>query len=455
MGLGKLYKRRPALFFLSVAVFTLTAFPRLNVRIGPMPLYFIDIMVVLTYYYSLKIPRVHKRKMPFSKIVMVIFVFAFLSELFAFIRYDGAPQPIYQLFQTVLVFSLFFSVARIVNDYESIITVFKAGVYGILLTAVLMIMSSLPFTREVATAVFFSQKFLEPAAEGAIEQFEAQMELGLGGVRGRSLVGVSILSGAFINVIWPLAVFLYYRSGTKTLSKKIALLVMLLAPFGVVMSYSRGALFGMFLVVAGVVVFGSSKYKSQIIVSLTIAFIVFNTIGWGSDVFFFERYEERFSGMLEDPYSHVGDEERLNAYSEPFEHLMENPEFTFIGEGVTARKMSYGPLPAQSGKATHALFSIAYYSYGMVAALLYMLLWVSGFKVVIRYMRRVKNKDMMTMSYASILFASLLGMSSLLLFGHAAVSAPRGGYLFFFLFGLISSLMNFRKGIFDTTNVIR
>lgn len=445
MGLAKLYRTRPALFFLSFVVFTLTAFPRLNVRIGSAPLYFIDIMIIVSFYYSSKMPKACRVRLPFSRLIYSILFFAAVSELLAFIRYNGAPQPIYQLFETIVPFLLFLSVARVATDADAVIAIFKAAIYGISLSAVLMIMSSLPFSRGAATALFFSWKFLEPAAKGAIERVELQNALALGGVRGRSLIGVSILSGAFINVVLPFTIYYYYRAGLRGLSKKVALMVLLLAPFAVVMSYSRGALLGLFLVVFGLVFWGSSKYKKQILASLFIALVVFSTVGWDSDVFFFDRFERRFSVELDDAQAKAGDDERYNAYSEPFKHVIDHPSFFLFGEGVTVRKMSYGPIPEQAGKATHALFAIAYYSYGLLTAFLYMILWLGGFRYLLRSMKRFKRrKDFAALQYARTLFVSLLGMSSWLLLGHAAISTPRGAMLFFLLFGLISSLRCFR-----------
>ncbi len=431
---------------LSVTVFLLTAVPKLNMKIGPVPLYVMDLFLASTYVLSLRVPRITGFRVPFAEIVTAILFIAMASELLAFIRLDGVFESFYLLFRTVLAFSIFFSVSRIVNDQESIVTVLKAGVLGISVTVLLMILSSLPMTRGIVSALVFSHSFLEPSAKGLIERSDLYSMLELGGTRGRSLIGVSILSGAFINVFWPMVIFLFYRQGIGRSWKWIAFVVMLLAPYAVVMSYSRGSLIGMFLVVAGIVLAGSSRYKVQVLASLSIAYLVFSSVGWQSDMFFFDRYERKFTAMSEDPYKDAGDQERAFAYFEPFEHLMQRPDFFFIGEGVTVREVSAGKPSEQADKATHALFAIAYYSYGMIAALLYIMLIARGFLLLLRYMKQYRYTEPLAVRFSGALFAGLLGMTSWFLFGHAAVSTPRGATLFFLLFGFISSLQNFTGG---------
>ena len=47
--------RSAGLMWLCAAVFVLTAVPRLNIKIGPLPLYAIDLLVFVTFLYSVRI----------------------------------------------------------------------------------------------------------------------------------------------------------------------------------------------------------------------------------------------------------------------------------------------------------------------------------------------------------------------------------------------------------------
>ncbi len=430
-----------ALMWLCAAVFVLTAMPRLNIKIGPLPLYAIDFLIFMTFVHSLKIRSLYQGKRPFETLIQFILMFAILGEFGAVVYSGSISEPVYILIRTFLAFSLFYSVSRIVHTRADILAIIKVATLGIIITATLMIMTSLPFTRSIVMSVIFSNLYLEPAAEQAMRSILTMSYFADVGVRGRSLVGVSILSGAFINTMWPLIALLYRWPGQIGLWKMLALAGSLLAPLGVVLSYSRGAVLGLFLVVGGVLFFGSGRTRQGVIVAVLVSVSIFSFFGWGSKLFFFERLEERTVAMIENPYEDVRETERLFAYSEPFEHVIDQPQFLVMGEGVSIHKAG-GP-SQQGGKATHAAFAKAHYSYGMIAAFLYVLLVIKGFSYVRWQIKLRKRSGGIASLYSQALFASLLGMLPWFVFGHAAISQPRGAMLFFFLFGLIASLKNF------------
>jgi len=430
-----------ALMWLCAAVFVLTAMPRLNVKIGPLPFYAIDFLVFMAFVHSLKIRSLYQGKRPFESLIQIILMFAILGEFGAVIYSGSLLEPVYILIRTLLAFSLFYSVSRIVQTRADLLAIIKAATLGIIVTAMLMVMSSLPFTRPMVMSMIFSNPFLEPAAEGMTRSILAMSYFADVGVRGRSLVGVSILSGAFINTMWPLIALLYRWPGQVGSWKMLALAGSLLAPLGVVLSYSRGAVLGLFLVVGGVLFFGSSRTRQGVIVAVLVSVTLFSFFGWDSKLFFFERLEERTIAMIENPYEDVRETDRIFAYSEPFDHLIEQPQFLIMGEGVSIGKT--GGRSQQAGKATHAAFAKAYYSYGMIAAFLYVLLVIKGFSYVRWQIKMRKKSEGIASLYSQALFASLLGMLPWFVFGHAAISQPRGAMLFFFLFGLIASLKNF------------
>ena len=90
-----------ALFWLSATVFILTAAPRLNIKIGPLPLYGIDFFIFMTFVYSVKMKSVYRGKRPLSGIIVLILIFAFLGELAAVV-YSGDAWAQYTLFHVAL-----------------------------------------------------------------------------------------------------------------------------------------------------------------------------------------------------------------------------------------------------------------------------------------------------------------------------------------------------------------
>jgi hypothetical protein len=409
--------------------------PRLGIKFGPVPLYAIDIFIAITFYYALSIRHFAFFKRPFSGLVVTISMFAILGEIAAVLYSGDVIRPLYTLVRTLLAMSLFYSASQIITMPADLISVTKAAVLGIGITAILMILSSLPVTKGIVANAVFSISYLEPATEFAVRHYSQYLDQS---TRGRSLVGVSILSGAFINTFWPLIALMARWPLKLGIWKRLALWCSMLAPFGIVMSYSRGAILGLFLVVGGLLFFGSGRSRRVIIVAALFAVTVFSSIGWDSDLFFFDRVYERTQAMIEAPFDDVRELERINAYIEPFSHLVANPQFLVLGEGASISKTDF--VGQQVGKANHAVFAQAYYSYGMIAAFTYVVLVISGFIYLIRQITRRRLKNILTPLYYQALFASLLGMLSWFAFGHAAVSTPRGAMLFFLLFGLIASL---------------
>jgi len=58
---------------MAVFVFVLTAVPKINIRVGPVPFYFIDALVVLIVFYASKRPSFGVNPRPFQWIVLALF----------------------------------------------------------------------------------------------------------------------------------------------------------------------------------------------------------------------------------------------------------------------------------------------------------------------------------------------------------------------------------------------
>jgi len=419
---------------LFVTVLLLTAAPRMGIKVGPMPIYLIDIFLVLTLISSLQIRSRLTHRKPLKGIVMALMGFVVVSEFYG-IAASGRPlNPIYEMIRMLLAMSLFFSVGRIVRSEKDVLAVIKAMMLGAVVTASLMIMTSVPFTRGIATSYVFSWSFLEPAAETTLRIYSDTDDP----MRGRSLVGVSILSGAFLNIGWPMAALLYqWRGRVQQVWKKGALISMLLTPIGIVMSYSRGAVLGLFFVVMGALLLGAEQARRGILIGAIGAVALFGFVGWDSELFFFERLENRTQAMLENPYQDERETARLFAYVDPFFHLQQHPEFLIFGRGQT-----YG----RYGIADHAVFAKAYVAYGMMAAFLYMFLVVRAFSFLWGRAVQQVGRDPFARRFAQTLLVSMLGMLPWLTFGHAAVSSPRGAMMLFLVLGLVASLRNFELG---------
>jgi hypothetical protein len=419
----------------SLFVFMLMAIPKTNIQLGPIPLYLIDLVIIACLFVAAKQPRQAHAPIPFRGLVITLLIFALLGEV-ASILYGGRmADAIYIMLRTSLAFSVFFIVYRMVGAVADIEMMLKAATAGVLITASLMIMSSLPFTRSVANS-FFAISFLEPASRSVAA---AYAEYGEVGVRGRTLVGVSILGATFINIGWPLAALLWQWPGLGMLWRRLAMAACFLAPMAVLMSYSRGPILGTMLIVLATLVLGLRQVRAGIVQPVLVAACLVAAVGVGSQLFFFDRLVNRTQAMFEDPMSDERESERLFAYIEPFEHLARHPQFLISGQGVSLSRS--GVVTEEAGKATHAVFAKAYYTRGMLAALLHVVVVVLAGLYAWRNLFRALSGPGRALAQA--VFLSTVAILPWFAFGHAMISAPRGTMVFFFTLGLLAALSRF------------
>lgn len=194
-----------ALNFLCITVLILFGAPKISLRLGPLPIYLIDLLILSTAWFSLKLPKTNVKVAQRGTIIFILTMIV-LNELINGIIYSVVLDSIYLSYRMTLAGSLFFILPRVLKTPGQLLKVLKFGLVGSFITAGLLIFSSLPMTRGLSN-VLLSNSFLTPNAENlSINLLQADSV----GIRGTSLVGVSILSGAFLNVIWPLLFLLHF-----------------------------------------------------------------------------------------------------------------------------------------------------------------------------------------------------------------------------------------------------
>ena len=432
-------KHTTALKFLCITVLVLFGAPKINIKIGPLPLYLIDFLIFLTVYHARKLPKL-SYKLPYKSLVSFILFMMLTNEFLNGLGIGTLIQPIYLMVRISLAVSLFFVVPRIIRKPENLIKVLKYGLVGAFITALLLIFSSLPMTRGISI-ILLSNPILTP---NAVSLSSSILEAGKSGIRGSSLIGVSILSGAFLNVIWPLLFLLLTFFKPKGILKYVLFATLVLAPIGVIMTYSRGAILATILVVIGIVIFQKGNYRFLIIGLLVSGYIGFSFIGFDSELFMFDRITERTTAALENPYEDERESERIEAYTQPFEHVLNQPLYLFLGEGFARAKVSgTSDLSGGINRADHAVFAKAYYAYGLITSFLIVFLFFFLANYTFKLIRKTSNSKLFSAKLTRLLFVLLIGFSSWFAFGHAAVSNPRGTMLMFFVFGLVASQRNF------------
>jgi len=428
---------------LCVTAFVLTAAPRVRLMLGPIPVYLVDICTVLTLYHALQCrPRAFNKTRHLATAVLVLAFFVVLAQIGNAITGGWFLMPAYMLIRYMLAISLFFSMRRLVPSLSDMMVLIKPLTLGLAVTALLIVVVSLPPTRWLATTYVFNNPLLEPIAESRTVGFGDTNKA----ARGRSLVGVSTLSGGFIGTLWPFALLLVTLPQTTAGWKQIGRFAAVVAPFGSVMTYARGAVLGLGLIILTFSSLAKGKSRGYVIAIVVLAVGVFHLIGWDSELFFFGRYKKRFAMAVDAPFEGVSERERALSYTEPFAHVAENPQFLFVGEGNSGGRRAPVARVRHSGdKATHSSFSWSYYGFGMTAAFCNVFIFVYAVSTMFKAVRSAGNLLAPRGMMAICLLASLMGMLPWWLFGHATMSIPRGMMLYMLVLGLVAAFIELRR----------
>lgn len=426
------HNNKRALSWLCATLFVLLSIPRLNVRIGPIPFYVIDLMILTTFVYALRLPKFRASgNNVFVRLINILLFLVIFSEVFGAVVNANYFDALYIITRLFLAFSLFYSIRRIVLNFQDLKRILQFAFFGICITGLMLILTSIPQTRDFTTDYLLTLKFLEPAGDEII----AYNSKYSGALRGNSYVGVSILSAAFINGIWPFLLLLRKLNISK-LWKSLIFVSSIVLPASVIFTYSRGAIIGLGLTVLGVLIFNPGNYRVRFLISALVGILIFLSIGLDSNVFYFRRLEQSTQRVVENPIEDRNETERLYSYIEPFWHLKDNPNFLLFGEGSLVEKAIAKNAVITGNRADHSVFGKTYYMYGMLAALLYNLLIVYG--IVFTLNNAILQRRAEIYSLSRVLFASILGLIPWFIFGHAAISTPRGIMFTMVIFGFIS-----------------
>lgn len=440
------WPNRPDNMKLSLAEFGFVAFvfilltaPKASIRFTGAPIYLIDLMVLFLIFFApqARSKRVFHRSI--SAILGSVLFISLLSELNGFVYFGlNSLEFGYMFIRTLLSFAIFWSAVVYLQKPQVRLYTIIAMAFGTLVSATLIIISSLPPTRWLAELVF-SISFLE-LSEASF--FSRGVEEQTSGARGRSLVGVSILSANFIIVAWPfaaLAAFLAKSTPIRVLST----LACFLAPVAVVMSYSRGPILGIIVVVVAAAFIASQRIRKGLIRPVVIAISIFAVVGIGSSYFMFDRIERRVQAALTDPTGDEAEYERISSYTEPFEHVQSNPMFLFIGEGYGVVRLDQAS--ERVGMATHSAFSQIYYSRGLLAVFLYLAAyWISIFAALKVSRMTLIGPDRMLAQAAA---CSLIGMIPWLAFSKGAIATQRGTMLMLLIFAMTTAVSSVKKRV--------
>ena len=426
----------------------LLAAPRSRIVFGA-PIYFIDVLAFILIVLPLQgqfyrwSPRIS-----LSKVVPVFMAAVVISELRGLIEYGTMLESVYMMARYMIAASLFFTIPRLVYRPEHIDFILKGVIAGTLASVAIVILYSLGPTRSLIVNALFTKTFLNPGWESLLRAI-AIYGAGESVMRGRSLVGAATMTAGFLAVTWPLAFIAYDRFKSNLVWKHVALVTIVVAPIGILMTYGRGAWIMVSAVVFLVAVFGLVSGRKILLAVVIGGGVAATQMDIDMELFYLDRIEGQARLTIDNPLADASTSERLLSFVQPFGHLAENPSWLIAGSGragnrATRRGDLEGQLFDEGGLATHSTFAMAYYSFGFPAAVCQVLFVILGFlftmKRAFRMQLAVQGQKVVWQGLFMCWCTYTLWWAS----GHAMAGEPRGMMLSFLLFGLVVAFEKLR-----------
>ncbi len=420
----------------------LLAAPKANLSLAGVPLYAVDGLIAVILVRVLSRPPRHLNVMrPIPGLAAAFLTLILLSELRGAVTYSLPFGWLYMALRFTLAVSLAYTLPRILVSPGSARTVIAGLAVGMVLASATVILYSLPATRGLTLRTIFAWRALCPESRTLIAKttdFYGADAV----IRGRSLIGAATFTSGVLASLWPLALLLQdmhapVRRGWGVVMR----LAVTMAPVAILATYGRTAWLSVTLVLLVLV----SDVRNGLIRGLSLAAVAFvvilHIVPTRYDWRMVERVVVRTEQTFVAPTKDVSDRERFFSYVEPFVHLVEHPSWLLVGAGRTGQRLVRRadlrtPLLFDEGsRATHSAFSIAYYAFGLPAALCHILLMSFAFRYILSSRRQARG----TPDYATwnVLLAAWCGLLPWWLFGHGCVGEPRGAMVFFLMYGLL------------------
>ncbi|MGK0176740.1 MAG: hypothetical protein ACI91V_000611 [Lentimonas sp.] len=431
-------------FLRALLIFALVVFiaviPKTRIVFGA-PLYFVDGLILLIF---INVFGRSSNKTPEQKKItrMAVFYWAFisLSEVRGGLTNSTYMESMYMVFRFTLAISMIFLLPRIVVSKTHIITLLKAIVVSLLATSSLAILTSLPPTKGTIEGLVFSINLINPGgAPGSF--FSGYIESVTHAGRGKSLVGVSVVTAGFLGAFWPFAILASsLKSAFNPVWRRLVWMASILAPLGILATYGRTAWVIVITLGLMLILFNYAKGRRTFIFALMLVAWAVAVYGIYSKLFYVERIVMKTAITLNAPFENESERERFLSWVSPWQHVIENPVWVFVGEGTaieyaSRRGRTGSALLDRSDMPSHSFFAAAYYNFGMISAFLQLMIFGGCFLMIRRKIRFAKRFDQ---SQITMWHSALLSWTALFIWaatGHGMVTDARGMIVQFFLLG--------------------
>lgn len=424
----------------AILAFLLSGSPKIRIVIG-LPLYAIDLVVLFLAFKDLG-----KRKIVWNgysrqivQLLIAYLCFTMIGELHGAFVYGRAFESLYLMFRTCLAVSVAFLVPKSIYTLDSLKLVLKGIAVGLVFSASLSILYSIPFTRAL-TEPLFALKILAPDTDQIVGVANSYYEsVYSGAYRGRTLIGAPTISAGVLATLGPMALMGTQLFQPRSRWNKICKIALILFPIGVLATYGRFAWISLVLMALAFVWCGSTKGKIRLLSTLLCVTILAAQLGTATLTENFPLINRIVSKTQKTAVSSSHSEsesERFLAYTEPFSHVFSYPSFFLLGSGVAQRRWG-GNAFQEAETASHAVPAMAYYAYGMGGAFCQVALLLLLLRMISRRLQQAKLR----LAKLAWMWRSLLicwfGLLPWWCFAHGIVTAPRGAMVFFLYIGIV------------------
>ena len=412
--------------------------PLSRVMVGPMPLYFIDVLAAIILLVSIPQASGIARRSAYLSIPVLLFCVALLPTSLAEMTRMGFSEPFYLLARTVLhVLTLWSLGSQLLRP--AVFRCFIVGAsIGLSITGSIAIMHSLPTTGPWVRANVMSMELLFPRGVATRFEGEAYLPAEVEAERGNSLVGKSNPTGMVLTTLLPFLLGALRHAGFGPVGRivlRVALAVILLAAL---LTYSRATYLGLALILSAYLFLERAALAKRLLPVMVLVFVGIVFVGPQSGLFKFDFIAAKFD-LTNEEYA-GNNMSRVLSYTRPVELLLRDPSYLVRGAGRTSRKLREADPDAAildlKDNEMHSVFAASIFYRGFPAMVLLFLIYYRFGAASYRAMRYSRRRKTPLAWLTTAAFVALLALLPHWAFDHHLVNGIGSHAHMFILFAL-------------------
>ena len=439
-----------AKFFISILLiaygFVACGIPLSRVMVGPMPMYFLDIIAFIVLLSGARqMGAIYKKHRKISRTIIVLIIALLPTTGSEYMRM-GFMEPTYLLGRTVLHILTVWSLSGLLTN-RSYLQRFMVGIAaGVLFTSLIASLNSVPITGPLIRAHVFTISWLKPPLESALESSELIMILDKEEAeRGDSLIGKSNITGCVIITLIPFLIGavrnLRYSAGMRLFFQA----AIVAGFFALIFTYSRSNYIALALLLVCYLLFERQSFSRRLLPVIIVAASAIGFIGMSSTLFKFDFVVEKFD--INNKTYEGNNQARILSYTRPFELLANDPSYFIRGAGRADKK-----LRSDDSDATilylleaemHSVFAASVFYRGFIAMAATFWMYYLLTRYSYRGMKRAKKEKNPYAWMATASLISLVSLSPPWAFTHYLVSKVSGHMHLFLIVALVVTSLNY------------